>query len=72
MLLTEDTGWGPLHVKYVLYQVSVIFASYCHHPAVLGNLFMAPPHYTDVSDFLEITEGMPLLKKKNINGIYRG
>ncbi len=53
-----------LDVKYVPYQASVIFAGYCHHPAVLENLLMAYPLYTDVDDFLEITEGLPLPKKR--------
>lgn len=51
-------------VKYIPYQASVIFTSYCHHPAVLGDLLMAYSLYTDVNDFFEITEGLPLLKKK--------
>lgn len=42
------------------YQASVIPAGYCHHPAVMGTLLMADPFYTDVDDFIEITEGLPL------------
>lgn len=53
-----------LDVKYVPYQASVIFAGYCHHPAVLENLLMAYPLDTDVDDFFEITEGLPLPKKE--------
>lgn len=67
-VLTYYSKVAFLHIKYVLYQASVIFASYCHRPAVLGNLLLAPPHYTDVNDFLEITESLPLLKT-NINGV---
>lgn len=53
-----------LRVKCVPYQASLIFAGYCHQPAVLGNLLMAYPLYTDVDDFFEITEGLPLPKKE--------
>ena len=53
-----------MKVKYIHYQASVIFSGYCHHPAVLGNLLMTHPLYTDVSDFFEIAEGLPVLKKK--------
>lgn len=47
----------------VPYQTSVIFSSYCHHPAVIGILLMADPFYTDVDDFFKITEGLPLQNK---------
>lgn len=48
----------------MLYQASVIFAGYCHYSAVLGNVLMAHPLYVNISDFLEITEGLPVLKKE--------
>lgn len=54
--------WEVLNVRCVPYQASFIFAGYCHHPAVI--LLMACPFYTDVNDIFEITEGLPLQKKK--------
>lgn len=54
--------WKFLNVQHVLYQTSVIFASYCHHPAILGNLLVTHSLYTDVDDFLEIAKSLPLLK----------
>lgn len=56
---------GILNVEYALYQTSVIFAGYCHHPAVLGNLLMTHSLYTYFDDFLEIAESLPVLKKGN-------
>lgn len=49
------------------YQAAVILSCYSHHPAVLGNLLMAYPLYTDVNDFLEITEGLPLNSWQNLS-----
>lgn len=60
----DINDWEVLTVEYNPYQASVIFTGYCHHPAVLGDLLMAYPLYTDVDDFFEVTEGLPLPKKK--------
>lgn len=68
VLVNRISCLGAVTPKWHPYQVSVIFASHCDHPAVLGNLLVAHPLNTDVGDFLEITEGLPLLKTTNING----
>lgn len=57
-------------IKYVLYQASVIFTIYCHHPAVLGDLLMANPLYIDVYDIFEITERLPFLKRNEKRANY--